>query len=82
MLYTKQLQINHLRGLIELSVNKLICILNTKNVIELASVYSVADIFVNVTYEDYFQTVNLEAQACGTKVITYDTGECRETICN
>lgn len=38
------------------------------------------DFFVNPTYEDNYPTVNLEAIACGTRVITYDTGGCRETI--
>ena len=47
---------------------------------ELAAIYTAADVFVNPTYEDNYPTVNLEAQACGTKVITYDTGGCRETI--
>lgn len=47
---------------------------------ELAAIYTAADVFVNPTYEDNYPTVNLEAQACGTRVITYDTGGCRETI--
>ena len=47
---------------------------------ELAAIYTAADVFVNPTYEDNYPTVNLEAQACGTKVITYDTGGCRETL--
>lgn len=47
---------------------------------ELAAIYTAANIFVNPTYEDNYPTVNLEAQACGTKVITYDTGGCKETI--
>jgi glycosyltransferase involved in cell wall biosynthesis len=47
---------------------------------ELAKMYSAADFFVNPTYEDSYPTVNLEAEACGTRVITYDTGGCRETI--
>lgn len=47
---------------------------------ELAEIYTTADVFVNPTYEDNFPTVNLEAEACGTPVITYDTGGCRETI--
>lgn len=47
---------------------------------ELAEIYTAADVFVNMTYEDNFPTVNLEAQACGTRVITYDTGGCKETI--
>lgn len=40
---------------------------------ELAEIYTAADIFVNPTYEDSYTTTNLEAQACGTPVVTYDT---------
>ena len=47
---------------------------------ELAAIYTAADVFVNPTYEDNYPTVNLEAEACGTKVITYDTGGCKETL--
>jgi len=47
---------------------------------KLAEIYTAADIFVNPTYEDNYPTVNLEAEACGTKVITYNTGGCSETI--
>lgn len=47
---------------------------------ELAGIYTAADVFVNPTYEDNYPTVNLEARACGTRVITYDTGGCRETL--
>lgn len=47
---------------------------------ELAQIYTAADVFFNPTYEDNYPTVNLEAQACGCPVITYDTGGCRETI--
>lgn len=52
----------------------------TDNQLELASLYSNAYVFVNPTYEDNYPTVNLEAIACGTKVIAYDTGGCREQI--
>lgn len=47
---------------------------------ELAEIYTAADVFVNLTYEDNYPTVNLEAEACETPVITYDTGGCKETI--
>ena len=47
---------------------------------ELAAIYSAADVFVNPTREDNYPTVNLEAIACGTPVITFDTGGCRETV--
>ncbi|WP_035778330.1 glycosyltransferase [Butyrivibrio sp. MC2013] len=52
----------------------------TNNVSELVEIYNAADYFVNMTYEDTFPTVNLEAEACGTPVITYDVGGCAETI--
>lgn len=46
----------------------------------LAEIYSAANVFFNPTKEDNFPTVNLEAEACGTPVVTYDTGGCRETL--
>ena len=52
----------------------------TNNVSELAEIYSAADVFVNPTYEDTFPTTNIEALACGTPVITYDTGGSPEII--
>ena len=52
----------------------------TNNVKELAEIYTAADIFFNPTYEDNFPTVNLEAQACGTPVITYRTGGSVESV--
>ena len=59
---------------------RILFVSKTKNVQELASLYSMADVFVNPTREDNYPTVNLEAQACGTFVITYDTGGCKETL--
>ena len=47
---------------------------------ELAEYYSLADVFVNPTYKDSFPTVNLEALACGTPVITYKTGGSPESL--
>lgn len=47
---------------------------------ELVEIYSAADVFFNPTLEDNYPTVNLEAEACGTPVITFDTGGCRETV--
>ena len=41
---------------------------------ELAQLYSVAEVLFNPTYEDNYPTVNLESLACGTPVITYNTG--------
>lgn len=52
----------------------------TQNVQELAQFYSDADVLINPTYEDNFPTVNIEALACGTPVITYRTGGSPEAI--
>ena len=52
----------------------------TNNVQELAKLYSGASVFVNTTYEDNYPTVNLEAIACGTPVITYRTGGSPESV--
>lgn len=52
----------------------------TKNQKELVELYTVADVFFNPTLEDNYPTVNLEAQLCGTPVLTYNTGGCKETI--
>ena len=63
----------------ELSKN-ILGIRRTNSPQELAAIYTAADVFFNPTYEDNYPTVNLEAEACGTRVVTYDTGGCRETI--
>lgn len=47
---------------------------------ELAEVYAAADVYLNPTMEDNYPTTNLEAMACGTPVITFDTGGSPETI--
>ena len=51
----------------------------TSNMNELIEWYSAAYCLVNPTYEDNYPTVNLEAQACGTPVITYKTGGSSES---
>lgn len=61
-------------------VERFICIGSITDVHELAAIYTMADVFVNPTREDNYPTVNLEACACGTPVITYDVGGCRETV--
>lgn len=52
----------------------IIGICHTENVNELVDLYSVADVFVNPTYQDTLPTVSIEALACGTPVVSYDTG--------
>ena len=58
----------------------IIAIDRTANQVELAELYSAADVFVNATREDTFPTVNIEALACGTPVVTFDTGGSGEII--
>ena len=52
----------------------------TESIKELAQWYTLATVFVNPTTQDNFPTTNIEALACGTPVITYDTGGSPEAI--
>ena len=58
----------------------IIALSRTSNQQELVKYYSIADVYVNPTYEDNFPTTNIEALACGTPVITYNTGGSPEAI--
>lgn len=58
----------------------IISIHRTQDQHELAEIYSAADVFVNPTREENFPTVNMEALACGTPVITFKTGGSPEII--
>jgi len=56
----------------------------TNSITELAEIYSAADLFVNPTLEEVLGLVNLEALACGTPVITFNSGgspECLDDGC-
>lgn len=57
-----------------------ISIHRTQNQQELAEIYTAVDVFVNPTREENFPTVNIEALACGTPVVTFATGGCAEII--
>ena len=58
----------------------IIGIKRTESVQQLAELYSLADVFVNPTYVDNFPTTNIEALACGTPVVTYNTGGSPEAV--
>ena len=58
----------------------IIGIRRTENIHQLAELYAAADVFVNFTWQDNYPTVNLEAIACGTPVVTYRTGGSIEAI--
>lgn len=47
---------------------------------ELAGIYTAADVLFNPTRQDTFPTVNIEALACGTPVVTFATGGSIEII--
>ena len=59
---------------IEQLPNNITGISRTENVQELVKWYSAADVYFNPTLEDNYPTTNLESIACGTPVITFDTG--------
>ena len=59
---------------------QIISIHRTQNQQELAQIYASADVFLNPTREDNFPTVNMEALACGTPVITFSTGGSPEAL--
>jgi len=58
----------------------IIAIERTDSIEGLCEIYTAADVFLNMTYNDSFPTVNLEALACGTPVVTYRTGGSPEAI--
>ncbi|ALV21539.1 glycosyltransferase [Carnobacterium antarcticum] len=58
----------------------ILAISRTENIKKLAEIYTSADVFVNPTIEDNFPTTILESLACGTPVITFDTGGSAESL--
>lgn len=52
----------------------------TENVNDLAEYYSSADVYINTSVEETLGMTSLEAQACGTPVIVYNSTACPETI--
>ena len=62
------------------SIENAVCIPRTNTVKELCEIYSASDAFINLTKQDTFPTVNIEALACGLPVITYKTGGSPEIL--
>lgn len=60
----------------------ILAITRTNDVKELAEIYTESDVFVNPTLEEVLGMTNLEALACGTPVITFDTGGSPECVDN
>jgi glycosyltransferase involved in cell wall biosynthesis len=64
----------------QLLPKNVISIHRTQNQAELAEIYTAADLFLNPTREENFPTVHLESLACGTPILSFDTGGCGETF--
>ena len=60
--------------------DNIISIHRTQNQTELAEIYTAADVFANPTREENYPTVNMESVACGTPVVTFNTGGSPEII--
>lgn len=59
------------------------CILGlerTHNAIDLAKIYSAADVFVNPSKEETFGMTTVEAISCGTKAVVYKDTACEEVV--
>lgn len=64
--------------------DNIIGITRTEDIKSLAEIYTSADLFVNPTLEEVMGLVNVEALACGTPVLTFNTGgsvECIDKNC-
>ena len=81
---TRDDEIIVLVGLSKEQINELpkniIGISRTNSVKELAEIYSTADVFINPTLEEVLGMTNIEALACGTPVITFNTGGSPECV--
>lgn len=60
--------------------DNIISIHRTQSQTELAEIYAAADVFANPTREENYPTVNMEAIACGTPVVTFNTGGSPEML--
>ena len=64
--------------------SNIISIHRTQNQHELAEIYSAANVLVNPTRDEVLGMVNIEALACGTPGVTFDSGgspECYDHTC-
>lgn len=52
----------------------------TNDIEELCGYYSVADVFVNPTYQETQGLTTIEAMACGTPVVVYNSGGAAECV--
>lgn len=62
--------------------SKVIAFGYTTNRQQMAALYSLSDVFANCTREESFSLINVEAQACGTPIVTYANTGAQETVDN
>lgn len=67
-------------GRLEINNNKVLQIGYVSSRQDMAEIYSMADVMVNCSREDTLSSINIECQACGTPVITYDATGLQETV--
>ena len=60
--------------------DNVVIVARTSNAQALSALYTAATALINPTWQDNYPTVNLEAIACGTPVVTYNTGGSVESI--
>ena len=68
----------------QLLPKEILSIHRTNNQKELAELYTAADVLVNPTRDEVFGLINVEALACGTPGITFNSGgspECYDETC-
>jgi putative colanic acid biosynthesis glycosyltransferase len=58
----------------------IIGITHTENQQELIDLYSIADVFLNLSVEETFGLTTVEAMACGTPTIVYNATACPEVV--
>lgn len=58
----------------------IITVRRTQNQTEMAEIYTIANAFVNPTRDEVLGMVNIESQACGTPVVTFNSGGSPECV--
>lgn len=58
--------------------SNILCMDPTKNQVELAAIYTAADLFINPSMEETFGMTTLEAIACGTDAVVMEGTACEE----
>lgn len=76
--------VGNLEGNLTKDLDNVLWISNTNNVEELCEIYSAADVFLNPTLQETQGLTTIEAFACGTPAIVFDSGgaaECVDSSC-